>query len=97
MGARQCISAVHQCEKAVWMYCKSESHKGLHEAEIRPRERQGRDRQAAALTVLCADAAFDLLRFCSCDVLLLSLQYIWLLVMVTSLIHLINYGFIPNL
>lgn len=39
MGTPHCILAVHQYEKAVWMYCTSELHKGLYEARIRPRER----------------------------------------------------------
>lgn len=44
MGTAHRILAVHQFERAVWMYCISELHKGLYEAGIRPRERRGRDR-----------------------------------------------------
>lgn len=79
------------------MYCVSEPQKGPYKAWIRPRESRGRDTWAAALKEFCTDSTFDQSGFCSCDVLLLSSHYVWLLVMVTSLIHLINYLLLPDL
>lgn len=72
MRTPRCILAIHQYESEVWMRCISELRNGLYKAGIRPRASSSRDTQAAALTELSADSAFDQLGFCSCDVLLLS-------------------------